>query len=365
MIDLFELISSWSLKDHHKLKIIKSIFDKNETIRCYALGINEHSITLSKEIPIAGYIDDFTNDSILDGLPIFKMQDISSQTNSVIVNCILCTKPSTALNRALEQGCSNIINLTDLLKFNANLTIPDFVKEMRNDFVNSNKKWRNVYEHLEDEESKKVFNDLISYRLTADISYLNNYSFRPLEQYFEPFMDYNDEVFVDAGGFTGDTTEQFCKRYPNYKKVYLIEPSIKNMQQAKDRLINYSNITYISKGVSNKVEQLNFSSNSGSASSVCENGNVVIDVAPIDLLINETVSFIKMDLEGWEINALEGARKHIFLDHPKLAIVAYHKADDFWKIYDFIMGIRNDYKVFIRHYTEGWSETVMYFLPIR
>ena len=291
------------------------------------------------------------------------MKDVVSKPNAIIINCVLCTKPTTAFNRALELGATNIVNITDLIKFDSTLTLPTFVEGMRTDFINNGSKWKIVYNNLEDRESKKTLNDLISYRLTADISYLNNYNFRPFEQYFEPFMGFGNEVFVDAGGFTGDTTEEFCKRYPDYRKVFLIEPSANNMQQAKDRLANHCYINYIDKGVSDKVEQLSFSSDSGSASSVCNNGNVVIDVAPIDVLIDEPVTFIKMDLEGWEINALQGAKQHIIHDHPKLAIAIYHDASDFWKIYDFVMAIRSDYKIYIRHYTEGWSETVMYFLP--
>lgn len=66
------------------------------------------------------------------------------------------------------------------------------------------------------------------------------------------------------------------------------------------------------------------------------------------------LTFIKIDLEGWELKALYGAVRHIAEDHPKLAISVYHHAGDFWRI-------RDDYQVFLRHYTEGWSESVMYF----
>jgi hypothetical protein len=70
-----------------------------------------------------------------------------------------------------------------------------------------------------------------------------------------------------------------------------------------------------------------------------------------------------MDLEGWEIKALEGARQHIVADHPTLAIAVYHHPSDFWQIFEYVKNLRHDYNVFLRHYTEGWSETVMYFVP--
>ena len=70
-----------------------------------------------------------------------------------------------------------------------------------------------------------------------------------------------------------------------------------------------------------------------------------------------------MDLEGWENKALLGAKNHILQDHPKLAIAVYHSASDFWSIPQLVLGIRNDYDVYLRHYTQGWVESIMYFIP--
>jgi hypothetical protein len=78
----------------------------------------------------------------------------------------------------------------------------------------------------------------------------------------------------------------------------------------------------------------------------------------------EKFSFIKMDLEGWELSALRGSERHIAKDNPILAISVYHSIDDFWTIPKYITSVNNKYKIYLRHYTEGWSETVMYFLPI-
>jgi hypothetical protein len=86
-------------------------------------------------------------------------------------------------------------------------------------------------------------------------------------------------------------------------------------------------------------------------------------VTTIDEEIKEPLSMIKMDLEGWELNALRGARRRIGQDHPKLAVAVYHCASDFWRIPEFVLGVRGDYTIYLRHYTEGWSETVMYFIP--
>lgn len=108
---------------------------------------------------------------------------------------------------------------------------------------------------------------------------------------------------------------------------------------------------------------LHFNQDAGSASSVTKEGSEIITVDTLDTIIKEKVTFIKMDLEGWELNALKGAAEHIRSDCPKLAIAVYHNSSDFRKVFKYIQGFDLDYQVYLRHYTQGWSETVMYFLP--
>ncbi len=212
-------------------------------------------------------------------------------------------------------------------------------------------------------ESIKVFNDLVRYRLTADPVYMANYSTRFSDQYFEDFLALSHEVFIDAGGFNGDTTEEFCKRYPDYKKVILFEPSVSNMQDARKRLGHHREIEFIQQGLSNTGGTLWFNSDAGPASAVSADGACSIDVTTLDASVREPVSFIKMDLEGWELKALEGSAQHILEDHPKLAMPVYHYASDFWRIPEYIFSIRQDYDLYLRHYTKGWSETIMFFVP--
>jgi hypothetical protein len=70
-----------------------------------------------------------------------------------------------------------------------------------------------------------------------------------------------------------------------------------------------------------------------------------------------------MDIEGWELNAIKGSKNHILNDSPKLAIAVYHRASDFITIPDLILSINSNYELYLRHYTSGWSESVMYFKP--
>ena len=119
----------------------------------------------------------------------------------------------------------------------------------------------------------------------------------------------------------------------------------------------------VSLGLSDSQGTLHFNADAGSASAIINGLGKSISVVSLDKeLENEPISFIKMDLEGWEMNALRGAEITIKKYKPKLAIAVYHAAKDFRDIPQYILKLNPDYKLYLRHYTQGWSETVMFFL---
>jgi FkbM family methyltransferase len=170
------------------------------------------------------------------------------------------------------------------------------------------------------------------------------------------------EVFVDAGGFDGDTTEEFCRRYPDYRKVHLFEPSRQNFRAAKVRLAAYRDIVFHPEGLSDQMGNMTFDAEAGSAAAVTSGPGEDIQMTTLDIAVAEPVSVIKMDLEGWELTALAGCERHIRDERPKLAIAVYHRASDFRTVWRYARSIHPDYKVYLRHYTQGWSETVMFFV---
>lgn len=343
--------------------LVQSLLRKDNSQSFYCFGRNDLSAHLCAMINMDGFIDDYAQSgSDWHGKPVFSLDQVSKDV--VIVNCVINARPRMAHSRIQNAGFSQVLSYSDLCRALPDLVpLPDFVVQTRADIAAHPEKWSLVYENLADAESKQVFNDVLHYRLTADYTVLANYTFRPKDQYFEDFMGIDRETFVDAGGFDGDTTEQFCLRYPNYQKVYLFEPSLENISLARERLARFHSIYFIEKGISNEEGMLFFNSNNGSASAISSSGDCAINVTTIDRCLHEPVSFIKMDLEGWEINALKGAKNHIVNDQPKLAIAIYHKSSDIWEIFDFIQALRDDYQVYLRHYTESWTETIMFFLP--
>lgn len=180
------------------------------------------------------------------------------------------------------------------------------------------------------------------------------------KQYFDMFGPGDEETFVDAGAYNGDTIRDFLSWIGDKKyKVYSIEPLADMCEVIKNK--NISNVSVFNYAAWNKKEKLFFDERSR-GSSVKMNENIsTLWGNTIDAIVgDDNVSFIKMDIEGAELKALEGAKETILRCFPKLAICIYHKAEDIYEIGNYILGLNPRYKFYIRHYTAYKWETVLY-----
>ena len=295
------------------------------------------------------------------GLPLVRGADLDA--GAVVIHCATSISPLSA-HRMLAQRGATIIGYAELCRCYPQLSLPRFVAETRADVAANPERWHDLASALADQTSRTLLDQLLTFRLSGDYTGMEGCSVCFGEQYFDAVVQVGPEtVFVDCGGFDGDTSAEFIRRYPRFSRIWLFEPSQRNFASAQRRLGHLASVTLVPLGVSDRAETLCFDDVSGSASTISGAGATRIDVVPIDSYIDTPVSFIKMDLEGWEMRALAGAAQHIRNDHPTLAIAVYHHPADFWKVHRFVTGIRNDYTIYLRHYSEGWSETVMYFIP--
>lgn len=329
----------------------------------YLFGCNDHSAALAEAVLVDGFVDDFQAGGTFCGKPVVAGEQVPS--NAAVVNCVLMARSWASKRRVQSLNVAVRLDYGDLLACDPSLApVPKFVSDTLEDQEQHGERWAWLLDRLQDETSKQVLRDVSGFRTSANLTFLASYSFAPAEQYFTRVCPVSaHDVFVDCGGFDGDTTEQFIRRCPDYHRVWLFEPAEANMLKAKARLHGVRDIHFVPKGVSSKPGTLSFDAGAGSASAISDAGESRIEVTTLDEEVDEPVTFIKMDLEGWELHALSGAAGHITRDHPKLAIAVYHQASDFWRIPEFILGLRDDYDIHLRHYTEGWTETVMYFAP--
>lgn len=222
-----------------------------------------------------------------------------------------------------------------------------------------------VYRILADDFSKKVFYDFFNYRITLDPKYL-----LPLKsdskQYFEKGIINlsNSERFIDCGAYTGDTVDEFLNQSRNkFSEIYSFEPDVSKHNLFNRKFGGNKNIHLLPFGVWNKTDNLRFFlyENTPSSNKICGDGDFIIPVVSIDEILQGSVAtFIKMDIEGAELEALKGAEKTIKKFKPKLAISVYHKPLDIIAIPLYIKELVPEYKFYLRHYGEYYNETVFY-----
>lgn len=237
------------------------------------------------------------------------------------------------------------------------------------DLIKNITRYDKVYEMFSDDKSKEVFVRLVQFRIFPDIQFIRLAYDGKNHQYFDKeIVECNeDEVFVDCGGFIGDTTEDYISVFREYKRIYVYEPSEDNIVRCRENLAKYPDVEVYQYGVGEKNQKL-LITNSAASSSFIGNGSQgdFVEIVSLDETIKEPVSFIKMDVEGSEIPAILGAKNHIKNDRPKLAICTYHILSDMWEIPLLIKEICPDYCFYLRHYREdrNW-ETVFYAIPVK
>lgn len=185
------------------------------------------------------------------------------------------------------------------------------------------------------------------------------------EQYFDlEFLEKDDEeVFIDGGCLDGTTSFQFINWCGgDYKKIYAFEPNKWDYEKCKKIFSETRDVELYNLGLWHQKSNLGFTEHEIRGSSrIDEQGDIKIEVVGIDeVLKGERVTFIKMDIEGSELEALKGAENTIKNFKPKLAISLYHKKEDLFEIPAYLLEIQPEYKFYIRHYTTTTDETVLY-----
>ena len=246
---------------------------------------------------------------------------------------------------------------------------PNIVKPDKNAiafFTENSERINAIANMLADEQSKREYLGMVKFRQTRCKKDYPKFKYEP-EYFFDKLKLAQDEVFIDCGAYIGDTVDEFLKRCPEYKQIAAFEPDSKIFEKLKAKHGNNPKITLIKAGVYDKESEVLFEEHDGYSriNNELNEQNVTIQVKTIDNLNLEKVSFIKMDVEGAELNALKGAEKTIIRDKPKLAICIYHSNEDMIHIAEYIHNLRLEYKLYVRQYSfyPLALDTILYALP--
>lgn len=220
---------------------------------------------------------------------------------------------------------------------------------------------------LEDDVSRATLDAILRFRLTFEDAYL--LEILAPEAYFpHDVVTFSPEgIYIDGGTFNGDTIHQYIQAARGrYSKIIAFEPDPQTFNTLKANIGHLPNVTPVNNGLFSHSTNLRFSSDNSRASLISDQGNTTVPVVSIDeFLDGNPVTYIKLNIEGAELDALNGARNGILQHQPILAVAAYHSPDHLWKIPKLIKEINPRYKLFLRQHDFGVVETVVYAVPNR
>ena len=222
-----------------------------------------------------------------------------------------------------------------------------------------------------DVESYWMLKDQLDFRTNPDYD-AQRMPYSCDELYFPDFIKHCDnEHFVDCGAADGDTVKDFRGRWSNYGHITAYEPDLENYI----KLTHYHSSLYdLQQGTTMTVRHYAMGDHhqkgvrfiaTGDKGAHLGDGSASVELQTIDHFTDESrpPTYIKMDIEGSELEALWGARKTMQQHSPVLAVCAYHKSEDLWQIPLLIHSLNPDYKLYFRRYAEGAWEIVWYAVP--
>lgn len=187
------------------------------------------------------------------------------------------------------------------------------------------------------------------------------------DQYFDPDIIHfeENEVMIDGGCYDFSDSMDMIRIAPCVKRIYAFEPNAEMYEivKANAEKSGFSHYSLQNKALWHCDEELSFAGLEEGASSVSEAAaGAKVQAISLDNseASKETVTFVKLDIEGSELMALRGMSNIIKRDKPKLAICIYHKPEDYYEIGNYILELVPAYKLYIRHYHYSPLETVLY-----
>lgn len=229
--------------------------------------------------------------------------------------------------------------------------------------------YEKVYSLLTDERSKSVYLGIINSKISLDNTYLTGIASPAEEQYFdkEIIKLKENEVFCDCGSFTGDTLENFTALSGGkYKKYIAIEADKDSFAELNNKVVEngYRNVDTYNIACWNEKTVLKFQP-AQTSGHIADQGEIFVSADALDnILIDDPITFLKMDIEGAEEMALKGARRVITEYKPTLAICLYHSLQDYYKLPLIMNELNKEYTFYIRHYKDlADVETVCYAIP--
>lgn len=328
--------------------------DSDKPLVLYGMGLGAEKIMSELEQRGMRADDIFASDEFVrghsfKGYKVLRYSEVCKKYKDFNVVLCFASRIDEVIDRIAEIDGEHTVFAPDVPVAGGGLFTREYITE-------NEEKFERAYSLLADEESKRVYKDILNFKVSGKIKYLLS-SFCDKSKVYSDILNLNeDEEIIDLGAYDGDTIREFTAATGGkYKHITAIEPEKKSYKKLLKNTDGMKNISTLNMGVWSKRDTLIFDAEAGRNSKLSAEG-VSVEVTDIDSL-NIAPTFIKMDIEGSEMKALEGAEKTIKKYLPKLYICAYHRNEDLFALPLKIKELSEKYKIYFRHskYIPAWE----------
>lgn len=305
----------------------------------------------------------------IEGLRVLSPQDAVSQFSQKAIFVITVYTSQPVWKQLTALGLK-ILSFASLAWHYPQALTPHGGVELPHKIFNQSETIREALSLWADDTSRLEYVKQLEWRTTLDNSVLPPHL--PQEAIYFPgdlIRPIADDVFVDCGAFDGDTVSEFIKgKGVGFAQIVAIEPDPANCKALQTRVTNLpqetqNKILIIQSAAGSQDSMVTFNATGTAGSSIGE-GSYQVQSTPLDELVGQyKPTYIKMDIEGAEPEALLGSRQIIKKDAPVLAICLYHTQEHLWQIPLLIRSLSDQYSFYLRRYADECWEIVMYAVP--
>lgn len=292
---------------------------------------------------------------------------------AAFVVCVWNSDPhhgvQSILTRLKTMGAGQVFPFISLLWKCSGMLLPHYSLDAPYTYLAHRDELRLVYNSLEDEASRAQFVGELELRIRGSFAGLPP----PCEtvQYFPRnlFRLSADECFVDCGAYDGDTIRVFVKESNgSFRRIIAFEADPGNFSRLQDYVRNClefrGRIKIHQTAVAKAAGVLRFAATAGIDAAVSPQGENIVSCIKLDKALSaESPTMIKMDVEGSELDALEGAAGVIASHEPLLAVCIYHRPEHFWRIPLWLKNAEPEARIYLRSYSVDCWESVCYAVP--
>ena len=280
--------------------------------------------------------DEFVRGQQFHGFTVRKYSELLALRENMIVLIAFASELPEMLDRFYKLSEVHETYAPHVPIFSGDLAMtPEWLKKYETEL-------QTVYDRLADAASRKTFAAILNYKLSGKLSYMQECTTKRGDDMKELFSFGEEETYVDAGAYDGDTVQEFLTLAGyRYKQILALEPDPKNFKKLTDfvRQNGLNNVRCLQAGVWNECGILELNGNGGRQSTFRKSSahkkvkQQPVNVVSVDAVLgNEHADYMKFDVEGVEKEALTGAARHLVPDCngvlPKLLVAAYHHDED-------------------------------------